>query len=109
MDMALKFITKLFFGSTQEDNPQYTMGMHQSKHYTKNEPSSIAPDPTTFGQDRAIKMEERLRTAITDRQRLARAQGVSAADLQTYYDRKAQIAENRIKRLQDSSADSPPR
>lgn len=82
------------------------MGMHHSKQFTKHEPGVEMPSPTTFGQDRALKMEERLQTAIRDRQRLARAQGASGSDLQSYYDRKAQIAENRIKNLQDSSADS---
>ncbi len=105
--MSFNLLSKIFSSGKKDENPQYTMGMHQSKQYTKHEPGAAQAKPTTFGQERAFKMEERLQTAIRDRQRLARAQGAAGSDLQSYYDRKAQIAENRIKNLQDSSKDAP--
>lgn len=109
--MPFKFLTKVFSTGKKDDNPSYTMGMHEKKKATfgSNVQSSRPSQLTGFGQARAQQLEHRLNSAIKDRQRLARAQGASGSDLQAYWDRKAQMAENRIKRMQDSVADDKSR
>lgn len=55
--------------------------------------------PTTFGEDRAAKMEKRLQTSIKERQTLARAEAATVDPLQSHVKDRGNVVAARIDQL----------
>ena len=57
--------------------------------------------PTTFGESRAVKMEDRLNRAITERRTLARAEAAADNPLKTTIGLRGEMVGRKIGRLQE--------
>jgi hypothetical protein len=64
-----------------------------------SKPSSGSSTPSTFGQHRAERMEQRLQSSIKERRTLARAEAATVDPLQSNIQERGTIVSARIDRL----------